>query len=66
MFYLGNDSSPVGKFVDDEKDVMIIPNPNSPIQTDGNLVEWKIYAVKPGHINLNVSKSVKALFSRFH
>lgn len=65
-FYLGNDSSPVGKFVDDEKNVMIIPNPSSPIQADGSLVEWKIYAVKPGHINLDVSKRFRALFSLFH
>lgn len=54
-FFVGHDPLPSRIFVDDEKNVMIIPNPNSPIKADGLLVEWKIAAAKPGRISLNVS-----------
>jgi len=57
-FFVGHDPLPSRKFVDDEKNVMIIPNPNSPIKADGFLSEWKVTAAKPGCVSLNVSRFV--------
>lgn len=62
-FFVGHDHLPSRKFVDDEKKVMIIPNPSSPIKADGFLTEWKIAAAKPGRISLNVLRPTNDLLT---
>ena len=58
---VGWDSSVDRAHLDHETSCIIIPDDSSPVQADGVLVSWNVFARQPGTVALDV-RSVAVLF----